>query len=186
MTRKNDTDFFDTKLASYVTEYTSQKEKEGDTVFYYFKEFREDYGYGNPQVEKTFGVNDIIEYITKDNGSVNNSNDNYTTNIVASFKVVSVDDKDVSVELKAKKKDDGCQVDTVIKYDYKCTLVESNDSTSTDSPFVLSKNRIHLYNTSNNNVVRAYSTYHPYTDGNNNIFYQLPYIGYPYDVPKGT
>ena len=180
MTRKDDFDFFDTKLASYVTEFTAQNE--GGTVFYYFKEFREDYGYRNPQIEKTFGVGDVIEYITKDNASGTNTNDDYTTNIVASFKVVSVDDNDVSVTLT--KKDGGCQVDTIIKYDYKCTLVESIDSTSTNSPFDLSKNKIHLYNSSNNNVVRAYSTYHQYTDGNGNQFYQLPYIGYPYDVPK--
>lgn len=169
MTRLNNIDFFDTKLASYVTEFTAKKEEDG-IIYYFFKEFREDYGYGNPQIEKTFAVDDIIEYITKVNsGNVNNvpySNDNYVTEIVASFKVVSIEDSDTTITIEYN------NVNTNIIYDYKCVLIQSNDSKATSSPFNLSKNKI----VSEGNFGTKNSTYNLIPTSNGINIYQLPYI----------
>ena len=177
MTRKNDSDYYDTKLLSYVTQYTQQTSD--GKIFYYFKEFREDYGYDNPQVEKCFAVGDVIRYITK-----TGSADSYTEENIADFRVVETDVivkstyKNISVNSLTIK--DIFEITN--RYDYKCELVSSSNL-----PPEISKSKVSLYTStklvtspvSNNNL-----TYAGFSDFTSQTIYQLPYIGYPYNSVK--
>jgi len=171
MTRKNDSDYYDTKLLSYVTQYTQQTSD--GKIFYYFKEFREDYGYDNPQVEKCFAVGDVIRYITK-----TGSADSYTEENIADFRVIETD-----AIVKSKYKNIYVNK-TLVKnifeitnrYDYKCELVSPSNL-----PPEISKSKVNLYTSaklvtspvSNDNL-----TYGGFSDYISQTIYQLPYVGY--------
>ena len=182
MTRKNDIDYYDTKLLSYVTEYTF------NNGFYYFKEFTEDYGYRNPQIEKSFKVGDVIEYLTKNNAG-DYSNDAYLEERIAQFEIVSTTLSDCSIEVKDTY--DDTTINATITYDYKCKLVRSFSDVNTSKPYNLSSNKVHLYNTTVNATtstvasnVTSTELYHAHEDDNNNILYQLPYTFFPSDDAK--
>ena len=192
MTRKDDFEYYDTKLMSYVTDFCFI---EDDGHFYYFNEFREEYSYGNPQISLTFSVGDQIEYITKAPNEENNSTGNgYTESIVAVFEVIEVDvvlEKAVTI---------GTNQNVMVPYNYKCKIVETFDTVSTnESPFNLSKSKFTFFN-----FIRHYSGY-PGNEGKdderdldgsgpvgiqdtysrinyvdpNDFSYQLPYTVYP-------
>jgi len=187
MTRKNDSDYYDTKLLSYVTQYTQQTSD--GKIFYYFKEFREDYGYDNPQVEKCFAVGDVIRYITKTGIA-----DSYTEEKMADFRVVETDAivkskytgiKVAAAEGEANKPYATFQppsnpFDVTNRYDYKCELVINYDLPEKSKE--ISKSQVSFYTSTGLNLTtvgKSLTYYGLPADTKGNIIYQLPYISNP-------
>jgi hypothetical protein len=171
MTRKNGSDYYDTKLLSYVTQYTKQ-DSNGQT-YYYFKEFREDYGYDNPQVDKCFAVHDVIRYITKKGTA-----DNYTEEKVADFRVVKIDAivENTYENMYIFEGNDfvpGNPTKIYTRYDYKCVLVKEYNLDNTGN---ISKNQVSTYTSFPN--LQTYDTYGGFTSYAKDTTYQLPYIGW--------
>ena len=154
MTVKNNNEYFDTKLLSYVTQYYYNDADD----FYYFKEFREETSYNVPTVTKTFAINDVIKYITK-SGTANS----YSEEDVALFKIIDID---VSLSLKYN------NTSYSTRYDYKCKLVQG---INLENPSVLSKNEVNFYPSSELDTTGKIITQKTYCNVNDFNGYQLPY-----------
>lgn len=187
LTRKTSSDLYNTKLMGYITSYYI----DGDDL--YLKEFREDYGYGNPQIERTFEVGDIISYsqkftnyigtgVTQEN--INTFTIGDQSDGIPDYYHLQITEVDVTITNLTKE-----NVELDIFFDYKCKLVNKNSnflkkySSSSLNP----NNVVPLYTPSTElaaYITSPVATYQKVTYDNNAIIYQLPYAAYPYDDVK--